>query len=130
MYIFTLVDDVRSVVEKLRADHGEFTLAMLYNSGTLQAGSSWNLIVCAPWTDRIGVSEATHLIADALNKGLESQDKAAISRVTVLKSSDPFVRDMTKLYPVSGPGGAPLHQVTAGQITEGSAFVLYSRRAA
>jgi hypothetical protein len=130
MYIFTLVDDVRNVLEKLRAEHGEFTLAMLYNTGSLQAGSSWNLIVSASWTDMLGLGDATHLVADALGKGLESQDKAAISRVTVLKTSDQFVRDMTKLYPVSAPGGAPLHQVTAGQITEGSAFVLYSQRAA
>ncbi len=130
MYIFTLVDDVREVVEKLRTERGDFTLAMLYNSGALQAGSSWNLIVSAPWTDELGISEATHLIAEALNRGLEPQDKGAISRVTVLKTSDPFVRDMTKLYPVAGPGGAPLNQVTAGQITEGSAFVLYSQRAA
>lgn len=130
MYIFTLVDDVRKVIETVRAEHGEFTLAMLYNSGSLQTGSSWNLIVSAPWTDKLGVGEATHLIANALNQGLDLQDKTAISRVTVLKTYDPFVRDMTRLYPVSGPGGVPLNQVAAGQITEGSAFVLYSQRAA
>jgi len=130
MYIFTLVDDVRKIVESLRREHGDFSLVMLYNSGPLQAGSSWNLIVSAKWTDRVGVASATRLIAKALEAGLETQDKGAISRITVLKTSDPFVRDMTRLYPVAGPSGVPLNVVTAGSVSEGSAFVLYSRQAA
>jgi hypothetical protein len=32
MYIVTLVGDVQKVVEKLRAQFGDFKLAMLYNS--------------------------------------------------------------------------------------------------
>lgn len=130
MYILTLVDDVRKVVDGLRKKHGEFSLVMLYNSGSLQSGSNWNLIASSNWTDEMGVAAATRLIADALGKGLETQDKGAISRVTVLKTNDPFVRDMTKLYPIDGPGGSPLHTVTAGSVSEGSAFVLYSHRAA
>jgi hypothetical protein len=130
MYILTLVDDVRKVVDGLRKTHGDFSLVMLYNNSSLQAGSNWNLIVSSNWTDEMGVAAATRLIADALGKGLETQDKGAISRVTVLKTNDPFVRDMTKLYPVEGPGGSPLHTVTAGSVSEGSAFVLYSQRAA
>jgi hypothetical protein len=130
MYILTVVDDVREVADGLRREHGDFSLVMLYNSGSLQAGSNWNLIVSSKWTDEMGIAAATRLIAHALGKGLESQDKGAISRVTVLKTSDPFVRDMTKLYPVDGPGGSPVHTVTAGSVSEGSAFVLNSQRAA
>jgi hypothetical protein len=130
MYIFTLVDDVRKVIELLKREHGDFSLAMLYNSASLQAPSSWNLIVSAPWTDKLGTANATRLIADALDRNLEMQDKGAISRITVLKTSDRFVRDMTKLYPVAGPDGTPLSTITAGEVSEGSAFVLYSRRAA
>lgn len=128
MYIFTLVDDVQKILESLRQQHGEFSLAMLYNNGPLQADSSWNLIVSAPWTDNIGTAEATRMIARALNEGLGLENQHAISRVTVLKTSDPFVRDMTKLYPVTTP--SPVHQVTAGQVTEGSGFIFYSRKAA
>lgn len=130
MYIFTLVDDVRKIIELLKKQHGDFSLAMLYNSGSLQAPSSWNLIISAAWADKMGIAETTHLIAKALAEHLEPQDKAAISRITVLKTTDPFVRDMTTLYPVSGPDGTPLSTVTAGEVSEGSAFVLYSLRAA
>jgi hypothetical protein len=130
MYIFTLVGDVRKVLDRLRAERGDFTLAMLYNS-TLEADSSWNLIVSGPWTDKLGTAEATRVIAQALHEGLGLENRPAISRVTVLKLSDPFVKDMTTLYPVVGAGeGVPVSQVLTGEVREGSGFVFYSQRAA
>lgn len=129
MYIFTLVDDVEKVVEALRAERGEFSLAMLYNN-TLEADSSWNLIASARWTDEMGIAKATHVIAEALSKGLGWENQRSISRVTVLKTSDPFVRDMTKLYPVRPGARIPIAQVTAGEVTEGSGFIIYSQKVA
>ncbi len=131
MHISTLVDDVQKVVESLREEHGDFTLAVLYNPGNLTAPSSWNLIVSGPWTDEMGKVETTHLIAHKLHDLLGTENQSAISRVTVLKTTDPFVRDMTFLYPVTTPGaGIPLSQITAGDVSEGSGFIFYSKAAA
>jgi len=100
---------------------------MLYNLD-LDANTNWNLIVSSDWTDAMGIPEATRVIARALHEHLGLENKAAISRVTVLRTSDPFVKDMARLYPLMGPGGgAPLKQVTAGGITEGAGFVFYSQ---
>ena len=129
MYIFTLVTDVEKVVESLRAQRGDFTLAMLYNNA-LEAESSWNLIVSALWTDKLGAVEATRVIAQALNQGLGLENQRAISRVTVLKTSDSFVQDMVGLYPVTPGSRVPVAQLTAGQVTEGSGFILYSQKMA
>ena len=127
MYIFTLVTDVQEVVEKLRSRFGDFKLAMLYNSA-LDVSANWNLIVSSDWTDRMGISQATRVIAEQLYESLSLERRPAISRVTVLKTADPFVRDMTRLYPVLGrQGGIPLRQVTAGDVTEGAGFVFYSQ---
>ncbi len=127
MYIFTLVADVRRVVETLRATRGAFKLAMLYNLD-MDSRTNWNLIVSSDWTDGIGVPEATRFIARTLHDRLGLENRIAISRVTVLRTSDPFVMDMTRLYPMTTPGGGvPLRQVTAGGITEGSGFVFYSQ---
>lgn len=128
MHISTLVDDVLRVVDDLRRQHGEFTLAMLYNRDSLAASSIWNLIVAAPWTDTMGKADTTHLIAHALHDGLDAENQSAISRVTVLRTDDPFVRDMTFLYPVISPGGVPVGQVTAGDVSEGSGFIFYSNK--
>ena len=127
MYIFTLVGDVKKVVEKLRLQFGEFNLAMLYNSA-LDSPSNWNLIVSSDWTDRLGIQEATRVIAQKLHDTLGLENRPAISRVTVLKTGDPFVRDMTRLYPVhTREGGIPLSQVTAGDVAEGAGFLFYSQ---
>lgn len=129
MYIGTLVDNVQKIVDGLRSKYGEFTLAMLYNTGGLTAPSNWNLIVSAPWADEKGKYETTHLIAHALHDAMDSENQIAISRVTVLNADDSFVRDITFLYPVApGNAGVPIAQVTAGDVTEGGGFVLYSRR--
>jgi hypothetical protein len=125
MYIFTLVTDVRKVIETLRGRYGEYKLAMLYNSA-LDIPSNWNLIVSSDWTDKMGATKATGLIARELHQGLGLENRAAVSRVTVLKTTDRFVQEMTRLYRVP-PGGAPLNQVTAGGITEGAGFVFYSQ---
>lgn len=128
MYIFTLVGDVKKVVELLRSRHGEFKLAMLYNSA-LDANGNWNFIVSSDWTDAIGMAAAIRSVAQALHENLSLSHRDSISRITVLRTDDPFVIDMTHLYPVpGGHGGIPLKQVTAGRITEGAGFVFYSQK--
>jgi hypothetical protein len=63
-----------------------------------------------------------------LHEGLSVENKAVVSRVTVLKTDDPFLEDMISLYPETGENtGAPFKQVTAGGIDEGGAFVFYLR---
>lgn len=125
MDIFALVADVRRVIEALRQQNGDYKLAMLYNLA-LNLPSNWNLIVASDWSDELGLIPATRLIAQELHPALKPEHRAAVSRITVLSTGDPFVRDMTRLYPVP-PGGAPLNQVTAGGITEGAGFVFYSQ---
>jgi hypothetical protein len=128
VYIGTLVDSVHKVVDTLRSKHGELTLAMLYNSGGLNSTSNWNLIVSGPWADEMGKFDATHLVAQALHDGLDSEHQIAISRVTILRTDDPFSRDMNFLYPVPpGSKGVPVALVTAGDVSEGGGFVLCSR---
>jgi hypothetical protein len=128
MDIFTLVRDVEKVIEELRGQYGNFTLALLYNS-TLQSDWGWNLIVSAPWLDRMGLGEATRLVVNAVYQGANVENKSRVSRVTVLKTSDPFVREMTNLYPVAPGTRMPVQQLFAGD-TAGSGFILYSQRAA
>jgi hypothetical protein len=125
--VATLIPDIQKVVEKLRQQYGAFRLAMLYNDDPDPA-RGWNLIVSAPWADQLGIAETTRRIAHELHLDLGFENRGTISRVTVLKTSDPFVRDMTNLYPASTPGDRlPIHPVTAGGVSEGSAYVFYSQ---
>ncbi len=127
MYVDTLVTNVQRVVERLRIAHGEFKLAMLYNAA-LDVPSNWNLIVSSDWSDRMGISEATKTIARELHHDLPLSDRMAVSRVTVLMTTDPFVQDMIRLYPrLSREGAVPLSQLSAGGVTEGAGFIFYSQ---
>jgi hypothetical protein len=126
MHISTLVADVLKVVEILRNRRGDLVLAMLCSSEG--ATSSWNLIISAPWADKLGVVEATRAITHELSLGLGLEKRSAISRVTVLKTSDPFVRDMTALFQVSDPGTRlPVSNVAPDGIPVGSGYVFYSQ---
>ncbi len=127
MYIFTLVSDVKKVVEVLRTRHGDFKLAMLYNTA-LDVSTNWNLILASDWTDKLGITEATHLVARELLQSLSMENRSAVSRITVLSTGDPFVRDMTRLYPVlTREGGVPVSHITAGDVTDGAGFLIYSQ---
>src|SRR5260370_194055 len=73
---------------------------------------NWKLRVSAGWAEEKGKYDTTHLIAHALHDGMDSESQIAISRVTVLNTDDPFVRDLTFLYPVPpGSAGVPIAQV-------------------
>jgi hypothetical protein len=126
MHIDVLVEDVLVIVERLRREHGEFKLAMLFNAA-LNLPTNWNLIVSSDWTDRIGIAESTREIAREIHQSLRPETRPAISRITVLKTTDSFVRDMTRLYPrPNREGGVPLSHLTAGNV-EGAGFLLYSQ---
>lgn len=130
MYIFSMVNEIRKVIEKLRQEKGDFTLAMTYGD-SLEAESGWNIIVSAPWADRLGPSAATRLVVERMHEILDSDARRSIARVTVLRTTDPFVRQMVTLYsyPVQGPGGGiPIPNLTAAD-REGAGFLFYAKAA-
>jgi hypothetical protein len=127
MHISTLVSNVSKVVETVRVRRGDFVLAMLYSSAE-GATTGWNLIISAPWADKLGIVEATRAVTHELSLGLGLENRSAISRVTVLKTGDPFVRDMTALFQVSDPGmRLPVSNVAPDGIPVGSGYIFYSQ---
>jgi hypothetical protein len=127
MYIATLVDDITKVLEHLRSERGDFVLAMLY-SRTEDADGNWNLIISAPWVDELGKVRATDVVAKALTDGLGFENKPAISRITALPTTDPFVRQVV-FYAgsVSLPHRMPIRNLTFADVPVGSGVVFYSQ---
>jgi len=100
---------------------------MLYNEDG-PSSTGWNLIAAAQWTDALGMATATEVIVRALSEGLSFENKHAISRVTVLPTTDPFVREVTSLYPVGSPGaGQWVQNTSAAGIPIGGGYIFYSR---
>jgi hypothetical protein len=125
MHFPALVADIQKVLLTLR-EYGEFKLAMLFN---VDSGSKtgWNVIVSSDWTDQMGIPQATHMIALAVHDGLSPENKGALSRVTVLRTDDPFVEGLANMYPEIGDmRGFPLRPVNADGV-QGGAFIFYLR---
>lgn len=127
MYIATLVDDVQKVVERLREERGTLVLAMLY--AREQGDTGWNFIVSSRWADELGRAEATGVVTRALSEGLGLENKPAISRVTILPTKDPFVREITSFYQIASPGaGQWVRNTSAAGITIGTGFIFFSQQ--
>lgn len=80
---------------------GPFSLAMIVPS---ESGLSekWNLVVSAPWMDREGVRNSVTYVSSALKQHLAKSMADRIERISVMPSSDPFVREMALLN-IAGP---------------------------
>lgn len=125
--LWTTQGDVQKVLEELRIQRGEFSLAMLYNEDGLSS-TGWNLIIAARWADALGRAEATGVVVRALSEGLGPENKHAISRVTVLPTTDRFVREVTSTYQIASPGaGQWISNASVAGVPMGAYFVFYSR---
>ena len=119
--------DIQRVVHRLIAEHGGLSLAMLYKRNDVPE-NGWNLIVAAPWTDQFGRARATGVVTRALSDELTLENKQMISRVTILPTKDPFVREITSLYQVASPGAEQwVTNISAAGIPIGVGYIFYSR---
>jgi hypothetical protein len=128
MYLSPMVVDVvQKTIEDLRTTHGEFNLAMLH-SETENVEYGWNLIVSAPWTDKLGLAKATRTVVRALSQRITVEQQPAVARVTVLKTSDPFVRELTGFLPMSTPRSRQeIRGVAFDGIPVGRGILFYSQ---
>jgi hypothetical protein len=126
-YIATFQPDLRRVLQRLMAERGGLALAMLYK-GTDASETAWNLIVAAPWTDKLGRAQATEVVIRALSQELSLENKPIISRVTVLSTTDRFVREITSAYQVASPGAEQwVTNISAAGIPIGVGYIFYSQ---
>ena len=128
MYLPTMVvGAVQRAIEDLRTTFGEFNLAMLHRE-TENVEYGWNLIVSAAWTDKLGLAKATRTVVQALSRKIEVEQQPAIARVTVLMTSDPFVRELTTFLQMSTPGSRQqIRNVAFDGIPVGQGILFYSQ---
>lgn len=123
----TFRPDLQRVLQRLTAEQGGLSLAMLYKRSDVSE-NAWNFIVAAPWTDRLGRAQATGVVARTLGDELGLENKQMISRVTILPTKDPFVREITSLYQVASPGAEQwVTNISAAGIPIGMGYIFYSR---
>jgi hypothetical protein len=92
-----LVADLKKLVRKLQQKKGPVALAMLL-APDVDTLDSWNLIVSAKGFDTISRAEALRLLTKLVRDTVGRKNWHTITRVTVLKTNDPFVKAMNQAF--------------------------------
>jgi hypothetical protein len=88
-----LVDELKKLARELEKAVGPVALLMLLPADSASE-EAWNVLVSARAFDHRSRKEALNELAAHLRGALSDPVKSSITRATVLKSDDPFVRAM------------------------------------
>lgn len=86
----TVMETIRKVADR----RGGFTLAMLLPSNAHDS-ASWNAVFSAHWLDPLSLREAVKTMLDELKTNLPGSAFSRIQRVSILRTSESFVREVT-----------------------------------
>ncbi len=93
-----LVKECRHTIKKLKQEKGPISLFMLK---VLEYDvTDWNLIVSAPAYDNLRLKTALIDLVTILNQHLSRAIRRKIIRSTVLKTTDPFVKEINQVFKV------------------------------
>ena len=81
-------------VRKIGERKGPFTLAMLIPTSAHHP-AEWNAVFSAKWLDPLSVGQAVKTVLDELNAMLSKAAIANVQRVSVLRTTESFVREIT-----------------------------------
>lgn len=93
-----LVSEFRKILSIFKQEQTHIALWMLK---ALEADmSTWNLMVSASEYNHISTKKAVQHVVNILNNNLNKSILKKIVRVTILKTSDPFVKDINQTFHV------------------------------
>lgn len=100
-----LVKQLQNMISKFASEGKDFVLAMLIPVDAGLTDTKYTLLFSAIWLDKENPKEAVNLLVKAVIDQLGSPDAPEfkqISRVTVIKTTDPFVHAITSTFNVNG----------------------------
>lgn len=98
-----LVTNIQALVSDYSQRGQQFTLVMLIPTDPNIIDSKYTLLVSAHWLDNKSPKDAVNLVLTDLIAKIGSTDSPEyrrIARVTVVKTSDPFVKAITSAFSV------------------------------
>ena len=87
-------EEMIGAVRKIGDRKGSFTLVMLLPSNVHDV-AEWNAVFSAKWLDPLSLKTAVKTIFDELRATLSNSAMAKIQRVSVLRTTESFVREVT-----------------------------------
>jgi hypothetical protein len=94
-----LVKEFRQTIKALKQEKGTLSLFML--KAFEYDVTDWNLIVSAPAYDNLKLKTALIDLVTVLNNHLSQAIRRKIIRSTILKTTDPFVKEINQVFNVT-----------------------------
>lgn len=95
-----VVEKLRQVVKEFENKKGEFSLVMLIPTEPTLIGSKFTLLISASWLDKENQRKGIELITNCLRRVLNDIEFSYIARVTIIHSSDKYVKAINSAFPV------------------------------
>lgn len=96
-----MVKKLGTLIKEFVAEKGKFSLVMLIPSEPNVIDSKVTLLISAPWLDKESPKQAIDLIVKRLRKHLDDVELPYITRVTIVNSSDNFVKAINAAFNVT-----------------------------
>lgn len=87
-------EEVVGAIRRISQRQGDFTLVMLLPSSAHDS-AEWNAVVSATWLDSLNLRLAVKTMLDDLKSHLPEWGFSKIQRVSILRTTEPFVREVT-----------------------------------
>lgn len=94
-----LYEELIKAIRHITSKYGDFRLVMLATAGAY-GPEEWNLILSAPWLDEMSLRTALGKMLSSLQSSLSEWAFQKVQRVTILKTIEPLVREITAEVPV------------------------------
>lgn len=92
-----LVENLRKMSDKIIEDHEQVSLIMLWGNNVTpeEEPSSFDYIISASWLNGLSQDEGMDLILDYLYDNLSVDVLKRVSRVTIIHTNDPIVKNVS-----------------------------------
>ncbi len=124
----TLVEKIHESIRALEQEGRKISLAMLVPSDPGEIEKKYSLFLSAPWLDEKSPREAIAEVTAQLREDLEDQERLAIRRITVVRSTDDLVKRINKAMKVTDRGTAFIRNCNIYGVLVDEAIVLESNR--
>ena len=95
-----MVEKIKNLIRQVEADKGGIVLFMLWKDAP--EVDKWAVVISASWLNAVDQRTSLDYWIKILQRNLDQQELLSISRVSFLRTDDPFVQMMTRSLNVSG----------------------------
>ena len=95
-----MVENIRKSLKDFATGKNDYSLIMLVPSEPYSLNTKWSLIISAPWLDKKSHRETLSKLHSHLRATVPSSELTNLSRISLMRSDDTFVRAITSEFNV------------------------------